>query len=149
MKAMRRARSLMVVPLVGRAKILGVLSFASVRSGRLFDLTDLSAAIALASRGALALEMSRLCRETSEAMRQRGADLSRLSHDLKNVLRSVSVVRLTLMRTFLRSWESLDRSAPRWRSPSPASQQRCYISSASAPRGGRSPPEIRHIEEAT
>ena len=99
MKAMRRARSFMVVPLVGRAKILGVLSFASVRSGRLFDLTDLSAAIALASRGALALEMSRLCRETSEAMRQRGADLSRLSHDLKNVLMSVNLTTETLLRS--------------------------------------------------
>jgi transcriptional regulator with GAF, ATPase, and Fis domain len=106
--------SLMLVPLMGGARILGVVTFASVRSGRVFDLAKLAAAIALTSRGALALEMSRLYRETIQAASGRGADLTSLSHDLKNVLMSVNLKIEALLRSAppseqRRGWGQLER----------------------------------------
>jgi PAS domain S-box-containing protein len=53
-------RSAMIVPLVARDRALGVLTFASAESSRLFDETDLAFAEDLASRAAIAVDNARL-----------------------------------------------------------------------------------------
>jgi PAS domain S-box-containing protein len=60
-----RMRSVMIVPLRGRERVLGSLIFASAESARLFDEDDLVLAEDLASRAAIAVDNARLYGERS------------------------------------------------------------------------------------
>jgi serine phosphatase RsbU (regulator of sigma subunit) len=68
MKLIKRfgLRSAMIVPLVARDRALGVLTFASAESSRLFDETDLAFAEDLASRAAIAVDNARLYGERAD-----------------------------------------------------------------------------------
>jgi len=59
-------RSFMCVPLKGRNRILGAITFSSSESGRRFDADDLLVGEELARRAATAIENARLYRETEE-----------------------------------------------------------------------------------
>ncbi len=65
-----RLRSYMVLPLVGRGRILGAITFVAAESGRRYDEEDLRFAQELASRAALAVDNAGLYRLAEEAREQ-------------------------------------------------------------------------------
>lgn len=82
-------RSLVVVPLLARGRILGALSF--LRSGRSapYDAQDLLLAEEIARRAAVALDNARLYREAQQAVLARDEVLAVVSHDLGNALQGI------------------------------------------------------------
>lgn len=74
-------RSAMIVPLVARGRILGSISLISTVSGRRYDRNDLSRALDLATRAALAMDNARLYQEM-EREEERSAFLSEASRIL-------------------------------------------------------------------
>ncbi|WDT75162.1 MAG: ATP-binding protein [Candidatus Manganitrophus sp.] len=64
-------KSVMVVPIVGRDRILGAITFISAESGRRYNQTDLALAEDLARRAALAIENARLYRAAQEEIAER------------------------------------------------------------------------------
>lgn len=83
-------RSLIVAPLRTRGKTIGALTLASTR--REYVRSDLSLAIELASRAALAVENARLYREAQEAVRRRDEVIAIMSHDLRNPVGAIHTV---------------------------------------------------------
>ncbi len=77
--------SYMIVPLTARRRILGSISFCSVRPHR-YDSADLRLAEDLARRAALAVDNARLYREAREADRRKDEFLAMLAHELRNPL---------------------------------------------------------------
>jgi PAS domain S-box-containing protein len=61
-------RSSILVPLVVRGRVLGVITFVSAESGRLYDESDLALAEELASRAALAVDNALLYRQAQESL---------------------------------------------------------------------------------
>ena len=84
-------RSFMGVPLRARDRIIGVLDFGVIESRRPFDEEDLSLAMELAGRCALALDNARLLRQAQDAVRAREDMLAIVSHDLRNPLNAVRI----------------------------------------------------------
>jgi PAS domain S-box-containing protein len=82
-------KSYMCVPLKGRGKVLGVVSFLSAESGRRYTEADLAFAEELASRSAIAIENARLYAELKEADRLKDEFLAMLAHELRNPLAPV------------------------------------------------------------
>ncbi len=79
-------RSYMCVPLPGRTRLLGVISFVSAESGRRYTPADLAFAEELARRAAIAIENARLYAELREADRLKDEFLAMLAHELRNPL---------------------------------------------------------------
>jgi PAS domain S-box-containing protein len=79
-------KSYMCVPLKGRGKLLGVVSFVSAESGQRYTNTDLSFAEELARRAATAIENAKLYAELREADRRKDEFLAMLAHELRNPL---------------------------------------------------------------
>ena len=71
-------RSLIVVPLLARGRLLGAISLAAAESGRRFTPAELALAEELARRAASAVENARLYRETEEAQAEMEAANARL-----------------------------------------------------------------------
>lgn len=82
-------RSLIIVPMIARGRVLGALTMASAESGRRYTPHDVSMAEELARRAAVALDNARLHREAREAVRIRENVLAVVSHDLRNPLSSI------------------------------------------------------------
>jgi signal transduction histidine kinase len=82
-------RSVIMVPLVGQAGVLGVLTLAIVDERRRYDRSDLAAARAIADRAALAIDNARLYAQVVEAKRLRDQMLSIVSHDLRSPLNTM------------------------------------------------------------
>jgi signal transduction histidine kinase len=85
-------RSLIVVPLIARGRMLGAISLAYVGSGRRYAVADLSTAQELARRAALVIENARLYRDAQHAVRIRDEFLSLASHELRTPLTSLQLV---------------------------------------------------------
>ncbi len=96
--------SIMCVPLVARERILGALTLASSTAGRHYDEADLSMALDLAHRAAIAVDNSRLYREVQRAVLLRDEFLSIASHELRTPLTSL----LLQLETLLRMMEDKD-----------------------------------------
>jgi signal transduction histidine kinase len=100
-------RSLVLLPLIGRGRLLGVLTMAITRPDRRFSKSDLPALEDFAQRVALGADNARLYQAARQASRARDDTLSAISHDLRNGLNTV----LTAVSLLLRSLpaESRDR----------------------------------------
>jgi PAS domain S-box-containing protein len=82
-------KSYMCVPLKGRGKVLGVVSFVAAESGRRYTRADLVFAEELARRAAVAIENAQLYAELREADRLKDEFLAMLAHELRNPLAPV------------------------------------------------------------
>jgi signal transduction histidine kinase len=82
-------RSIVIMPLIVRGRVIGALTVARTTPGRPYDDDDLSCIQELAGRTALALENARLFRTSTEAARLRDEVLRIVAHDLRNPLNSI------------------------------------------------------------
>jgi signal transduction histidine kinase/DNA-binding response OmpR family regulator len=80
------ARSLMILPLEARGRVLGALTLATGPSDRQFGAGDLSLAEDLAGRAAIAIDNARLYRDIQEDDRRKNEFLAMLAHELRNPL---------------------------------------------------------------
>jgi signal transduction histidine kinase/ActR/RegA family two-component response regulator len=90
-------KSLMVVPLIGRGRTVGALTWAVTETARRYGRVDLRLAETVAALAVLAIERARLLQEAetarSAAEAESGAKdefLARLSHELRNPLNAVA-----------------------------------------------------------
>jgi PAS domain S-box-containing protein len=83
-------KSYIGVPLSVRGKVLGVLTFITAESGRIYDANDLAVAEDLAHRAAVAIENSQLYYALREADRRKDEFLALLGHELRNPLAPIS-----------------------------------------------------------
>ena len=79
-------RSFLCVPLPGRGRAVGAVSFVAAESGRRYDEQDLAVAEELGRRAGVALENARLYQELKEADRRKDEFLALLAHELRNPL---------------------------------------------------------------
>jgi PAS domain S-box-containing protein len=91
-------RSMIVVPLRARGRVLGAISFAAGESGRRYTPADLTLATELANHAALAVDNARLYQDAREAIRARDRVLSSVSHDLRTPLTTVRGMAQVLLR---------------------------------------------------
>ena len=89
-------RALLALPLVAHGNRLGVLTLGMAGSGRSFEPGELSVALELARRVALAVENAALYRASQQAVRARERVLSIVSHDLRNPLGTIRTSALVL-----------------------------------------------------
>jgi signal transduction histidine kinase len=82
-------RSLVLLPLIGRGRLLGVLTFGATRPDRRFSKADLPALEDVAQRTALGADNARLYQQAQQASRARDDTLAAISHDLRNGLNTV------------------------------------------------------------
>jgi len=92
-------RSLVLLPLIGRGRLLGVLTLGITRPDRRFSKTDLPLLEDVAQRTALGADNARLYQQARQASRARDDTLAAISHDLRNGLNTV----LTAVGLLLRS----------------------------------------------
>jgi signal transduction histidine kinase/ActR/RegA family two-component response regulator len=82
-------RSMLVVPLVGRDRVLGAMTFMTRESNRRYAAADLAVAVDLARRAAIAVENARLYRELQELNRIKDDFLGTVSHELRTPLNAM------------------------------------------------------------
>ncbi len=83
-------KSYLCVPLAVSGNTLGVLTFATAESGRLYTEADLALATDLANRAAAAVENTQLYQALREAGRRKDEFLATLAHELRNPLAPIS-----------------------------------------------------------
>lgn len=92
-------RSLVLLPLIGRGRLLGVLTLGITRPDRHVTKADLPFLEDVAQRTALGADNARLYQQARQASRARDDTLAAISHDLRNGLNTV----LTAVGLLLRS----------------------------------------------
>jgi PAS domain S-box-containing protein len=92
MAALRRLglRSYLGVPLATHGRTLGVITFISAESGRIYDEEDLELAGDLARRAATAMENASLYKALQQSDRAKDVFLATLAHELRNPLAPIS-----------------------------------------------------------
>lgn len=90
-------RSLMIVPLLARDRVVGALSLLSTRPARRYRETDVTLASELALRVAFAIDNARLYQSAQAANRARDEVLGVVSHDLRNPLSVISMCTRVLL----------------------------------------------------
>jgi signal transduction histidine kinase len=83
------SRSVMIVPLMARGRILGAVSLISTVPGRTYDSTDLAIAEELARRCGQAVDNARLHTEAQTAVKARDRFVSIASHELRTPIARV------------------------------------------------------------
>jgi signal transduction histidine kinase len=83
------SRSVMIVPLVARGRMLGAVSLISTAPGRMYDATDLAIAEELARRCGQAVDNARLHTEARTAVKARDRFVSIASHELRTPIARV------------------------------------------------------------
>ena len=91
--------SLVLLPLIGRGRLLGVLTMGATRPDRRFSKAELPFLEDVAQRTALGADNARLYQQARHASRARDDTLGAISHDLRNGLNTV----LTAVGLLLRS----------------------------------------------
>ncbi|UQA54839.1 PAS domain S-box protein [Polyangium aurulentum] len=97
--------SYMVVPLSARGRTLGVITCLS-GGERGYGPVDLTLAMELTRRAAMAIDNARLYREAQEALRSRDEFLAIASHELRTPLTALGLQLQSLGRTLRRDFES-------------------------------------------
>lgn len=82
-------RSVMFVPLIARGRTLGAIGFVSAESNRRYAEEDLEVAEELAARAGLAIDNSRLFRESRAADEAKSDFLAIMSHELRTPLTAI------------------------------------------------------------
>ena len=95
----QRLAGAMVVPLIARARVLGVMVFVRTDPARRFDARDLEVAEDLARRAASAVDTANLYREAQGAIRLRDEFLAVASHELRTPLTTLQLQLDSLERT--------------------------------------------------
>ncbi|MBI4541290.1 MAG: PAS domain S-box protein [Gemmatimonadetes bacterium] len=95
-------RSIVVVPLRARGRLLGTILCISSRPSRRYGPHDLALAEELARRAALAVDNARLYRSAQAAIRARNEVLGVVSHDLGNSLQAIFMATNSLSVTLPR-----------------------------------------------
>lgn len=90
-------RSVMVVPMTARDRLVGLVTLATAESQRRFSREDVELVCALASRAALALENARLFEKTRATAHAREEAVATVAHDLRNPL-SVAILNASMLR---------------------------------------------------
>jgi PAS domain S-box-containing protein len=93
LRAIRAAdpKSIIVMPLLAREKLVGVIALVSSSNARLYGPPDVRLAEELARRAALSIENARLFSEAQRAVTTRDEVLAIVSHDLKNPLSTIEL----------------------------------------------------------
>jgi signal transduction histidine kinase len=99
------------IPLISRARTLGVLTYGMDASGRRHDPADLALAEELARHAALAIDNARLYRDAQEAITSRDRFISIASHELKTPLTTLRLQAEGLLRQMGPSRGALDPAA--------------------------------------
>ena len=81
--------SMVLLPLIGRGRLLGVLTLGMTRPDRRFTKADLPVLEDIAQRTALGADNARLYQQARQASRGRDDTLAAISHDLRNGLNTV------------------------------------------------------------
>lgn len=84
-------RSLILVPLTARGRVLGTISLVMSDSGRHYHAADVEIARELGRRAGLAVDNARLYHEAQQAVRLREDVLAVVSHDLRNPLGAIDL----------------------------------------------------------
>ncbi len=82
-------RSVMIVPLIARDRVLGTITLVMAESERHFTPADLDLAVDLGQRAGVALDNARLLRDTAEANAAKTAFLRTISHELRQPLNAI------------------------------------------------------------
>jgi signal transduction histidine kinase/CheY-like chemotaxis protein len=103
-------RSMMIVPLCARGKVVGAISLSSCQVGRTYGEADLAVAEDLASHAALAIDNARLYHEANEAISARDEFLSIAAHELRTPLTALHLQVQSLAKHIKRGAKTDDDS---------------------------------------